>query len=212
MAAPIFPIEPATELVADASAIINLIASGLPVEILRSLPCPAIVTSQVLEEIGSGRISGHGNFEVLSRLASDGELTVVDLSDQEADLFALLTIGSGPDTLDDGEAATIAYAVTHGALAVIDERKATRLCTERFPELRLQSTVDLFAHPSVTTRLGQSTLADAVFQALRIGRMRVHPRHHEWVVDLIGPDRAVQCHSLPKIARTSFPLGQPVLF
>ena len=104
-------------------------------------------------------------------------------------------------TLDDGEAATIAYAVGRGAIAVIDERKATRIGAELFPALRIACTVDMLAHPQVQDDLGKEMLADAVFRALRDGRMRVFPHHIEWVVGLIGPEKVAACRSLPGSAR-----------
>jgi predicted nucleic acid-binding protein len=58
-------------------------------------------------------------------------------------------VGPAQTTLDDGEAATIAHAVALNGVALIDERKANRICTERFPELRIASTVDILVHPSV---------------------------------------------------------------
>jgi predicted nucleic acid-binding protein len=42
-----------------------------------------------------------------------------------------LVIGHATETLDDGEAATISYALEHKGLALIDDRK----CAERFPSL-----------------------------------------------------------------------------
>jgi hypothetical protein len=54
---------------------------------------------------------------------------------------------------------------------------------------------------SVQDGLGKDALADAVFRALRDGRMRVFPHHMEWVVGLIGPERAAECASLPSAIR-----------
>jgi hypothetical protein len=95
-----------------------------------------------------------------------------------------------------------AYATESGAIPVIDERKAKRICRERYPQVLLGCTVDLFTHPAVEASLGQSGLRDAVFAALQHARMRVLPQHIEWVVRLIGEDRARDCPSLPRAART----------
>lgn len=53
----------------------------------------------------------------------------------------------------------------------------------------------------VRVALGCVRLADAVFNALHDGRMRLLPHHLKWVVGLIGPERAGQCRSLPRSVR-----------
>ena len=57
------------------------------------------------------------------------------------------------------------------------------------------------ARPDVQNSLGKDELSAAVFRALMHGRMRVLPHNVQWVVDLIGPDRASACTSLPRVAR-----------
>jgi predicted nucleic acid-binding protein len=113
----------------------------------------------------------------------------------------MLVVGPAVETVDDGEAATIAYAVESDAVAILDDRKAIRICATRYPQVPLGSTVDLFSHPSVIGALGKTSLADAVFAALQQARMRVLPHHMDWVIALIGQERARMCPSLPKAAR-----------
>ena len=84
----------------------------------------------------------------------------------------------------------------------IDERKANRICAHRFADLVTGSTVDLLAQDDVQAALGRDRLASAVFNALYYGRMRVLPHHLDWAVNLIGPERAKQCESLPRSARS----------
>ncbi len=134
-------------------------------------------------------------------LVTAGVIDIVKLGEPAAECFESLVIGPAADTLDDGEAATIAYAMNLNAIAVIDERKANRICAQRFPELRLGSTVDILAHPNVRKRLGKDELAKAVFMALCDGRMRVFSQHLDWVVGLVGPVRAAICTSLPNSVR-----------
>jgi len=98
-------------------------------------------------------------------------------------------------------AATIAFAVARGGIAIVDERKATRLCAQLFPELCVGCTVDMLAYPAVRLSLGAELLAEAVFKALRDGRMRVFPQNLEWVFNLIGPEQAQACVSLPSSVR-----------
>ena len=107
-------------------------------------------------------------------------------------------MGPAADTLDDGEAATIAYAHAVGTVALIDEKKAWRICAARFPNLAVHTTVDILTSAHVTKLLGQGGVGDAVFKVLSVGRMRVPPADYQRVVKIIGVDRAKLCTSLPE--------------
>lgn len=125
-------------------------------------------------------------------------------------VFTQLVAGSAAETLDDGEAATIATALERDGLALIDERKALRICASRFEELPTGTTVDLLRHPRIQEILPKNELADAVFNAAFKSRMRVQHHHGEWVLDLIGRKRAATCASLSRILRTTRPPGPPL--
>lgn len=191
----------AVPLIADTSAIINLNSTGHAPEIVRALPNKLVVVDVVPGELDEGRERGRQDAELLNSLVAAGLIEIVKLNDTCAIHFEKLVVGPASMTLDDGEAATIAYAFVHEGIAIIDERKATRICGEMFPELRIGSTVDILAHPDVWRSLGKQLLAEGVLNALRNGRMRVPPHHIEWVVDLIGPEQAATCPSLPKAVR-----------
>jgi predicted nucleic acid-binding protein len=195
--------DPDAHLIADASTIINLNATGSAWEILQALPNRVIVADVVPVELALGRLKGRRDADLLNELVESKLIEVAQLDDNGAAYFEQLVIGSAAATLDDGEAATIAFAASRNAIALIDERKAKRICAERFPDLRVGCTVDIFTHPNVQSALGKTTLADAVFRALYYGRMRVLPHHVAWVVELIGDERAGECNSLPSSARIS---------
>lgn len=186
----------ATPIVADASVVINIIASGFAPTILGALPGPLRVPSEVQAEIERGRSRGHEDADRLTGLVDAGRVAIVDLGAAGARCFSSLVVGPASDTLDDGEATTIAYAVEHDATILIDEKKATRLCAERFSHLTVGSTVDLIGCRAVRTKLDQD-LADAIFNMLLDARMRVPPQYLDWVVAQIGPERAAQCPALP---------------
>lgn len=188
-------------VVADTSVIINLNATERAAEILTSLPFRVVVTEIVAGELSEDRRSGRRDAELLAALVQAGHVQVVPLDDAGLDVFSELVIGPAGETLDDGEASTIAYAVEHGVAPVIDERKGLKIRGARFPSLRPKCTVDLFADPAVMAALGRTSLADAIFQTLRHARMRVPPEHLAWVIALIGADRAALCPSLPKAVR-----------
>lgn len=189
--------DPALPIAADASVIINLNASGCAQTILRALPNPLVLTDTVLAELRLDKRSGRDDGKLVEALIDEELITVAALASLKEDHFERLVAGPAAETLDDGEAATIAYAIEGKAVALIDERKAITLCAKRYPKLIVGLTVDVFAHDAVERSLGRATLSDAVFQTLQNARMRVSPHQESWVIDLIGDDRARSCPSLP---------------
>ena len=184
-------------LVADASAIISVNATGCAKRVIKALPNRVAVVDIVSEELEEGRQRKRQDADLLKKLVDAGHVEIVQLDAKGEEYFEQLVVGAAQMTLDDGEAGTIAYAVASNGIALIDEKKANRICGQRFPELRLASTVDIFMHPDVQNELGKDALADTVFNALCHGRMRVFPHHVEWVIGLVGADRARLCTSLP---------------
>ena len=195
----------ALPVVADTSVIINLNATGYSVAILDALPNRFLVVEEVSFELEVDSRTGRNDAEALSALVAQGSVGLVRLGDVGTQHFISLVSGPASQTLDDGEAATIAHALEYDATALIDERKAIRICAERFGALSTGCTVDIFAQDDVQRILGRNTLADAVFNALYQGRMRVPAHYVEWVVNLIGKERAAQCRSLPASARAAGP-------
>jgi predicted nucleic acid-binding protein len=188
-------------VVADTSVAINLNATGCADRILGCLPFAFLVTDIVAAELLEDRRSGRNDAALLAELVEAKRVAIVALGPAGLEVFADLVIGPAADTLDDGEAATIAYAAEHAARPAIDERKALRICAQRFPALQPFSTVDLLMEPAVMTALGRDGLAEAAFRALRDARMRVMPDKLDSVVELIGAERARECRSLPASIR-----------
>jgi predicted nucleic acid-binding protein len=193
--------DPDALLVADTSTAINLHASGSAREILRALPNQVVVAETILVELEAGKRRGRRDADHLQALINDGFVEVISMGDVGVRHFEELVIGPAAETLDDGEAATIAVAIEHRGIALIDERKAHRMCRQRYPDLRTGCTVDIFVHPDVRRALGEQKLASSVLSTLMHARMHVLPHHADWVVKLIGPDNAAHCNSLPKAVR-----------
>lgn len=196
----IFPAD-AGPLVADASTVINLNATGCAPEIIKALPNRIVVVDVIPGELDTGRKRGRLDADRLQSLIAAGLVELVSLGDQGWDHFEGLVAGPAADTLDDGEAATIAFAAEKSAIAVIDEAKATRMCGEKFPSVRLVSTIDVLLHAEIRLALGDAAFVDAVFGALRDARMAVLPRQYDDILRIVGPERAVECLSLPKRLR-----------
>jgi len=202
MMPPVFSPKPDTPLTLDASVVINLNACGRGRTVLSAFRNPIVVIDVVETEIGRGNRQKRQDKLALDALVADGIITIATLDEDAMQTFESLVIGPAVTTLDDGEAATIAYAVHTGSVAVVDERKATALSQSRFPQLVTMSTMDLFASESVKSHLGHDLLKEAIFMALVHGRMQVPKLHLDWVLDLIGHEQAVQCLSLPSFVRS----------
>ena len=183
-------------LVADTSVAINLNATGCAAQILEALPYRIVIVESVQAELEYGRRRGRNDADCTAALVAAGYLKIAQLGKKELGLFESLVVGPAAETLDDGEAATLAYAAENSGVAVIDERKALRIAAVRYPKLATASTMDILGHTYVCDALGEAALADAVFYALRDARMRVSHPHTEWVAALIGVDRASQCPSI----------------
>ena len=189
-------------MVADASVWINLVATGGAHRILKALPRPLAITDVALAELERGRPKGRQAADQVAALLHMKLMQVVPLAAEDEAIFLSLVAGTASETLDDGEAATLACAVRLGACAVVDERKATSLAGRRFAGLNVCCTCDLLLGPDVRNAFGSAALADAVFAALTDARMRVPNGHAVDIVNLLG-DRAASCLSIPARFRTS---------
>lgn len=184
-------------LVADTSVLINLCATGSFGELLAALPGVLMVVEEVLREFEAGQEKGAvraGDFPVW---AERGTLALAGLGETGRQHFGNLVGGPATEALGNGEAAAIACALERGGAAVIDESKGLRICRERFPRLPTASTMDLLTCRQAEAALGRRGQAQAVYNALRLGRMRVPEEYHEKTLALIGRNRARQCLSLP---------------
>ncbi len=196
-----FLLSPGAGLVADASVIINLNGTGHAADIIKALPQALFVTDNACVELEAGANRGHQDYARLLELIDAQIVCRVSLGAAGMKVYESLIDGSTLRTLDDGEAATIAYAHEVSGVALIDERKARTLFAESFPNLGIVSTVELLLHDVIAAALGAERQADAIASALIKARMQVPREHVETVRALIGPERAAQCTSLPKVAR-----------
>lgn len=188
---------PESPFVADASVWINLLAGGRAVDVLRALPNPMIIPSIALGELERGRDKGRSAYAGITPLIAAGYVTVIDLPEEAEDVYLSLVAGPASQTLDDGEAATLALAVHLGATALIDERKAICIAATRFPVLTVATTTDLLLSTQVRAGLDADQLADALFASLMEARMRVPNHLLDEVCACLGPDRTRLCRSLP---------------
>lgn len=182
-------------LVLDTSVLINLHACKYGEHILRAIPNDIVIPSIVARELEHETSQKNGEYKFLNSLVTDGIVTLANLTDAEYELFQTLT--STSPSLDDGEAATIAVAATRHLFPIIDERKgrmrANTLMKKRTPGWSL----DLFRHPTAITALGEQPAIEALYLALRDGRMRIPSENADDVITLIGMNRSQDCTCLP---------------
>ena len=188
-------------LAIDASVTINLSACGMGREILRVIGRRIIVADVISDELKNNPSPGRDDAGQLRSWIEEGLIDEIALASIDDTVFQGLVAGSAAETLDDGEAATIALAIAHAAIAVLDERKAIRICAERHPTVLMGSTADLLLHPRVLAEFGESAIGDAIFAALTGARMRVLQDNLAKVLGLLGAERTALCPSLPRSSR-----------
>jgi predicted nucleic acid-binding protein len=184
-------------MVADASVWINLAATGQAHKILGAIEQRLAITEIALAELERGRPKGRRAADEVVALVHLGLVEVLALQRGDEALFLSLVSGAAAETLDDGEAATLACAEGLRACAVIDERKATLIAARRLKQLEVRTTTDLLLSAEVRAALGDAGLADALLNALTLARMRPPDHHVSQVVELVGEERASNCPSLP---------------
>lgn len=183
-------------LVVDASVLINLRACKFGEQILTALPNNIAVPDIVVRELGRRSCQTVDESQFLEQLILRQVVRPVELDDAGWVVFENLT--SGRRSLGDGEAATIAIASSGIYRPVIDDAKGRTQAADLLPQRSAVWTLDLLVHPNVQEVLGGAGLIEAVFLALRDGRMRIDEERCDSVVALIGVERALNCPSLPR--------------
>jgi predicted nucleic acid-binding protein len=194
---------PSGLLVADASVWINLVAGARASDVIRVLAMRPQISRIALDELERGRDKGRRTAAALADLIKDGLVEVAELPAEAEETFLNLVAGPVSQTLDDGEAATLALALQIGAVAIIDERKAINLARDRFPALQIISTAELLLSDAVRSVFSDEELGNVLYRALQEARMRVPEHLLKAVCACVGPERAAGCVSLPARARQS---------
>ncbi|MEO3432230.1 DNA-binding protein [Inquilinus sp. CAU 1745] len=188
-------------LVLDTSVLINLHACTYGERVLTAITNDIVVPDIVAGELEHETSRKNGDHSFLYGLIAGGKVTVAGMTDVEYELFA--TLSGGSPSLDDGEAATIAIAARRRFRAVVDERKGRTRAAGLMDGVEPGWTLDLLRHPSVVQSLGEHSAADAVYLALRHGRMRIPAECGKEIVELIGQERALVCSCLPNFKNLS---------
>lgn len=150
--------------------------------------------SHGLHRLPTGRRQDRRNSS-LHGLVTSGIVALAAMTDAEYEIFHELT--STSPSLDDGEAATIAIAEARHFLPVIDGRRGRRRASALMKTRTPGWSLDLFHHPTAIAVLGDQLVIEALYLALRDGRIRIPSESVDNVIALIGMERSHDCTCLP---------------
>jgi len=163
----------------DACCLLNLYASGRLVEVLKVQPFGCITSAKAASECGYVWAGYDERGELvresvdLGAATASGLLQIVSLS-SEADLDLFVEWAG---RVDDGEAETIAVALSCGAVVVAtDDEKARREIAARAAALRLVDTPSMMKTWSEVKGIGAAELGEALLAIERRGRFRPSPK------------------------------------
>lgn len=175
---------PQSAQILDACVLINLLASGEADGVLRAAARDSFICSAVEgESIYLRTEDPKSPLEPidLRPLIESGLLTVCHVEgSQEAELYV-----DYASTLDDGEAMSLAIALSRGFTLATDERKARRLFLEAAPDAsRLTSTSALLRRWAETEAVAPDRLKSALLNVVRRARYQPpadDPNYHWWL-------------------------------
>lgn len=186
-----------TTLVIDTSVLINLQGCEFGREIIDAIGNPFVITwNAVAEFLNQEGEKQRKSLEFLDDLNEMNLLEIVYLTQEEDEFYRRFTCAEV--NLDDGEAATIGVAISREFLPVIDERAGREYAVSLFPFNKIPHSMDIFFHRTVKSHFDEETFRSIIFNALYFGKMNISLEHREYVVELIGRDRAKECTCLPK--------------
>ena len=192
-----------TKLPLDASVLINLVATSCCADILAALEEEPIVVRKVFDEVVRDPRSNESRPGLLQPFVDEGLVVIIEPDGAHLQLWLELAGAEPPDDLDDGEAATMAYAVLNQTDIALDDGKGIRVGKTRlFRDSTIHTTVDLLRRPAIERAIGTRRLTEAVHDALRFARMRVaNEEHAAWIVDTIGVNAAKECPSMRRMLK-----------
>jgi len=186
-------------LVLDASTTLNLLGTGCAAPVLRLIGRDVVMADMAAEEVRRDPLTGAPGQPAVAALEAAGLLRRVSLSNAGYTTYLALVGATEPmDSLDDGEAVTVAHALDINATVLVDERKATRIARALMPSRLALCTLDLLSCPAVTAGLGDARVADMVSSALMCARMRVPEPFRSWVIETVGLERLRKCTSVSR--------------
>lgn len=178
-----------SRFVLDASVIINLLGCGHAGDVLSAIGASFIVEERTLKEIRRHPVAGRSHIDELSSLEAAGLLKVHRMSDEAYVLYLDLIDDSTSACLGDGESAAIATAVTLAYGVALDDRKARKILTRRFPEIIPVTTVRLFLAASEQTRDMELKMSKIIESAVSNSRMAILKEERHLIERFVSSER-----------------------
>jgi predicted nucleic acid-binding protein len=183
---------PEPTAIIDACCLINFYASTFLDSILKNLPLNFYVVEQVKYEslyIRKPDESERGfDYEPISldQYFKSNLLKVISLETEgEKNLFINLA-----DQLDDGEAATLAIAISRKMRVITDDKKAIRILRQDFPAIHYLTTLDIIKEWSDKNFIEIEELKKALTNILIRANYLPPKKHHlfNWWKSILEPD------------------------
>jgi len=162
-------------LIIDTSALINILGCGDPKRLLECLGRICVVEERVLGELRRHPVPTLDARKEVETLANAGLIRLSRMTDEEYELYLQIAAVSGVPGLGSGESAAIALAATPGAChaIVLDERKARHRVAQRFAQLRVVSSLNVFLEAGHNGKLDQATIRSFFSTALDTASMGI---------------------------------------
>ena len=170
-------------VVLGADVLYNLETSSGGSLVLNSLGCEVLVSSIVMVKHGLD-LSTRSSDRLIPGLEGSGlpTLKVVEMSQEALVIFLEFVRAPYLESIDDSSASAIATAVVCGNTCLaVDDLKVRRLCSERFPEIRLLSTVDLLRKALCFSGGIADDLRVCLKSMIEVSRMPILGKDREWV-------------------------------
>jgi len=161
--------------IVDASTLINLNGTSCAGAILNAIPNRIIVMDAVVDELLMDNRSSRDDAKLLASLVAGGLVSEIEIGALKGDHFEHLVLGNTADTLDDGEAATIASSVDPQAPTTLRLREQAVTWLER----ALDAAVAVEANPEAVRHARA---------ALELARPEEKARLYERLGDMLGGD------------------------
>lgn len=189
--------ETRTDIVLDASVLINLLATGRAATILANLDRKVLITSQAYSEVLRDPYTERNASETIKPLETANLISRRKLKGRTIRLYKILISPAG-DALDKGEAATIGFCDEHKLIAVIDERKGKKVADQNSSVPLTVGSLDVLAYKKVIESFSSAEYREALLNAGRLGRMSFPVEWGQWAENILEESVA---RTLPGLKR-----------
>ncbi len=173
-------------LLLDACCIINFLASGHLLEILKVIPAQVAVTQVVLEEELQilERLKDEGNESAIQfQIAIDRDIVKIVDYDFDSDAETETFLNYLANNLGDGEAATFAIAFQRKWALATDDKKAISFMQQQASYIQIFSTPEIIKYWSEAAKVNFSKLSEALNAVEKNGSYsppKSHPLRSWW--------------------------------